>query len=110
MSTSGNPTDDGLVERASIRISELVSDHISSAFDFDAVPDSTWANLTVRICDIAADEIRSALIAKQAEVDGLREALGKIATSDINNMETLHPLQCAVVARKALSHSSETGK
>jgi hypothetical protein len=44
-------------DKASIRISERVADHLSSVLDLD-VPDQLWEDITVKICDIAKEEIR----------------------------------------------------
>lgn len=51
-------SDEQEVERASIRISELVCDDLVSRFDME-VPDRDWEDFSVKVCDIAADEIRN---------------------------------------------------
>lgn len=74
--TNGEASTD--VERVAIRISELVSDQISNAFDCEDVPESVWESLTVKICDIAAEEIRHTLTAAKptlTDIGGLKARL-----------------------------------
>jgi len=52
-----------------LRISERAMDAIHSAFDLDGVPDSDWEALSVKLFEIAEDEIASRTPLRSEDTD-----------------------------------------
>lgn len=58
------------------------------------------------MCADAMDEAAQAITALTAEIERLREALERISSSNLTDMNTLHPDSCPRVAAAALKGKS----